>query len=274
MLGFGRHDRSSLFDLGYFSFEWLDTLTQRQVWFVCRLREKTSYQVLHTDSACQEVFDGVIWLGTYDARAGEAVRLVRFRVGAVTLSYLTNVLDPTVLPIAEIARLYARRWEIELAFLTLKAHLGLHLWWSSKVAVILVQVWACLILAQLLQAVRLEIACRAQVEPFEVSLPVLVQCVHEPWVVNHDLIAVCVERGRELGLIRPSSRTQVQGSQLAAEHLQPLPPDLVLTRPAKYPYDPGQVGRKGPHGRQAQAARSPSWGLLGLTTAGYACLAS
>jgi len=37
--------------------------------------------------------------------------------------------------------------------------------------VILVQVWACLILAQLVQAVRLEIACRAQVEPFEVSLP-------------------------------------------------------------------------------------------------------
>ena len=72
------------------------------------------------------------------------------------------MLNPTVLPIQEIARLYARRWDIELAFLTLKEHLGLHLWWSSKVSIILVQVWACLILAQLLQAVRLEIACRAE----------------------------------------------------------------------------------------------------------------
>jgi hypothetical protein len=263
-----------LFDLGYFSFEWLDTLSQRKLWFVCRLREKTSYQVLHTYYAVEEVFDGVVWVGNYDAQAGQAVRLVRFRVGAITLTYLTNVLDPRQLPLREIARLYARRWDIELAFLTLKAQLGLHLWWSSKVAVILVQVWACLILAQLLQAVRLEIACRAQVEPFAVSFPVLVQCVHAPWVVEHDLLTLCVERGRELGLIRPSSRTQVQGPEVPAQHIQPLPPDLVLLRPAKYPHDPGQAGRKGPHGRQAQAARPPTWGPLGLTTAGYACLVS
>ena len=151
-----------LFDLGYFSFEWLDELSQRQLWFVCRLREKTSDTVLHTYYACEEVFDGVIWLGNYQAQAGQAVRLVRFRVGALTLTYLTNVLDPTVLSIQEIARLYARSFDIELAFLALKEHLGLHLWWSSKVSVILVQVWACLILAQLLQAVRLEIACRAE----------------------------------------------------------------------------------------------------------------
>ena len=151
-----------LFALGYFSFEWLDELSQRQFWYVCRLREMTSYTVLHTYYEWEEVFDGVVWLGNYQAQAGQAVRLVRFRVGALTLTYLTNVLDPTVLSIQEIARLYARSFDIELAFLALKEHLGLHLWWSSKVSVILVQVWACLILAQLLQAVRLEIACRAE----------------------------------------------------------------------------------------------------------------
>ncbi len=52
-----------LFDLGYFSFEWLDELSQRKLWFVCRLREKTSYTVLHTYYAFEEVFDGVVWLG-------------------------------------------------------------------------------------------------------------------------------------------------------------------------------------------------------------------
>lgn len=261
-----------LFDLGYFSFEWLDTLSQHKLWFVCRLREKTSYTVLHTYYAWEEVFDGMVWLGNYQAQAGQAVRLVRFRVGALSLTYLTNVLDPSVLPIQEIARLYARRWDIELAFLTLKEHLGLHLWWSSKVAVILVQVWACLILAQLLQAVRLEIACRAGVEPFEVSLPLLVQYVPQPWVVGQDLIATCVQRGRQLGLIRPSSRTRVQGPEVAAQQIQPLSPTLVLTRPAKYPHDPGQAGRKGPH--QRRAVSPPTWGPLGLTTAGYACFLS
>jgi hypothetical protein len=230
-----------LFDLGYFSFEWLDRLSQDKYWFVCRLREKTSYTVLHTYYTFEEVFDGLVWLGNYHAQAGQAVRLVRFRVGALTLTYLTNVLDPTVLPMQEIARLYARRWDIELAFLTLKEHLGLHLWWSSKVTVILVQVWACLILAQLRQAVRLAIACRAHVEPFEGSLPLLVQYVQEPWAVEEDLMALGVHRGRELGLMRPSSRTRVHGPV--------VPADVVLTRPAKYPHDAGQARRKGPHQR-------------------------
>jgi hypothetical protein len=262
-----------LFDLGYFSFEWLDALSQRKLWFVCRLREKTSYTVLHTFYTFEEVFDGVVWLGNYQAQAGQAVRLVRFRVGALTLTYLTNVRDPSVLPLQEIARLYARRWDIELAFLTLKEHLGLHLWWSSKVTVILVQVWACLILTQLLQAVRLEIACRAQVEPFEVSLPLLVRHLPHLLAVEQDPIAICVQRGRQLGFIRPSSRTRVQGPLVPAEQIQLLPSELVLTRPAKYPHDPGQPGRKGPHQRHASSS-PPTWGPGGLTTAGYACLVS
>src|SRR6184192_3591594 len=71
------------------------TGAEHQYWFVCRLREKTSYTVLHTFYTCEEVFDGLVWLGNYHAQAGHAVRLVRFRVGALTLTYLTNVLDPS-----------------------------------------------------------------------------------------------------------------------------------------------------------------------------------
>lgn len=37
-----------LFDLGYFGFEWLDELTTRSLWYVSRLREKTSYTMVHT----------------------------------------------------------------------------------------------------------------------------------------------------------------------------------------------------------------------------------
>jgi hypothetical protein len=58
------------------------------------------------------------------------------------------VCDPTVLPLLEIARLYARRWDIELAFLTLKRERGLHLIWRSKSVVVFAQVWACLIIAE------------------------------------------------------------------------------------------------------------------------------
>jgi len=135
----------------------------------------------------------------------------------------------------------------------------------------LVQVWACLILAQLLQAVRLEIACRAQVDPFEVSLPLLVTQLPQLLAREQDPMALWVQRGRQLGLLRPCSRTRVQGPVVAAEQIQPRPADLVLTRPAKYPHDPGQPGRKGQKRRQG-ASGPPTWGPAGLTAAGYACL--
>jgi hypothetical protein len=126
-----------LFDLGYFGFEWLDELTRRKLWWVSRLREKTSYSIIHTYYQSEDVFDGLVMLGTRQARARYAVRLVRWREGVRWYTYLTNVLEPQVLSLAEIARLYARRWDIELAFLTLKEHLGLHLLWTSKLVSIL-----------------------------------------------------------------------------------------------------------------------------------------
>jgi len=35
-------------DLGYFGFAWLDWLTDAGYWFISRLKEKTSYEILHT----------------------------------------------------------------------------------------------------------------------------------------------------------------------------------------------------------------------------------
>ena len=64
-------------------------------------------------------------------RAGRALRLVRLDDGQRLRSYFTKLLDPLQLPLGEIARLYARRWEIERAFLTINALFGLHHWWRS-----------------------------------------------------------------------------------------------------------------------------------------------
>ena len=258
-----------LFDLGYFGFEWLDELTLRKLWWVSRLREKTSYTIIHTSYQSEDVFDGIVMLGTGKAQARYAVRLVRWRVGSVWYTYLTNVLKPQVLPLAEIARLYARRWDIELAFLTLKEYLGLHLLWTSKVVTILQQVSACLILAQVLQALRLEIACGAGVDPFEVSLPLVVQALPPMLARDEDVVTLCVQRGRQLGFIRPSSRTRRQVPQVAAQDIQPLPAELVLEREPRYPAAPGQPGR----GRSKRQSGPP--GLpKELTSAFYACLLS
>jgi hypothetical protein len=92
-------------DLGYFSFAWFDTLTDQGVWWVSRLRAKTSYTVAHTFYERETTLDCLVWLGAYRSdRSRHLVRLVRFTVGRVTYTYLTNQLDPVVFPLREIAR--------------------------------------------------------------------------------------------------------------------------------------------------------------------------
>jgi hypothetical protein len=149
----------------------------------------------------------LVWLGAYRAdRAAHPVRLVQFRHGATLCRYLTNVCDPQQLPLDEIAQLYARRWDIEMAFQLIKQHLGLSLWWSTKDRVIHQQLYAILIIAQIVQALRLEIAGRAGVEVFDVSLPLLVRYLPVFAARGEDPVARFVDDGRLAGFIRPSRR--------------------------------------------------------------------
>ncbi|MGH2412052.1 MAG: IS4 family transposase [Chloroflexota bacterium] len=231
-----------LADLGYFGFAWFDDLSEAGFRWVSRLRAKTSYQVIHTFYQQDETFDGVVWLGAHAAdRAAHAVRLVQFRAKGVLCQYLTNVLDPTVLPPRELACLYARRWDIELAFSLVKEHLHLPLLWASKQTVVLQQVWAVFTIAQVFQALRLEIAARAGVDPFEVSMPLLVQEFPDFLASEADPIAAFIACGRQVGYIRPSTRTRIQAPDLPPA-FTPLPPALPLIRTPRYAQrraDPG-----------------------------------
>jgi hypothetical protein len=222
-----------LFDLGYFSFPWLDELTQLGYWYVTRQRAKTRYQVVHILYQADGVFDALVYLGVHSSdRAGQMVRLVCFRLGSQQYCYLTNVLDPATLAIVDIARLYARRWDIELAFRELKEHLGLRLLWSAKLGVIYQQIWASLILAQLLHAYQVELAAQAGVEPFDVSLELLSR--HLPRVLLHsaDPMGFLVQHGRAMGLIRPSSRRVIQAPVVPLQEVRYPPPALLQPRQA------------------------------------------
>jgi hypothetical protein len=199
-----------LCDLGYFAFQFFDDLTDQGLWWVTRLRDKTSYTVIQTFAQHGETFDGLVWLGAHRAdRAAHPVRLIQFRQGTTLHRYLTNVCDPQQLPVHEVAQLYARRWDIELAFQLIKQHLGLSLWWSTKDRVIHQQLYAVLIIAQIVQALRLEIAGRAGVDVFEVSLPLVVRYLPVFAARGEDPVAMIVERGRQAGFIRPSRRITI-----------------------------------------------------------------
>jgi hypothetical protein len=224
-----------LFDLGYFGFEWFDDLTTADVFWLSRVREKTSYTVEHTFYHDGQVRDALVWLGAYRAdQARYLVRLVQFPHGQQLRRYLTNVTDPRQLSMADVARLYARRWDIEMAVQLVKEHLGLGLLWSSKPVVIQQQIWAVLTIAQIVQALRLEVAARAGVDLFDVSLPLLVRYLPRYAAWGHDPLAAFLEDGARLGFIRPNRRVQI-GAPLPdlAAYTWP-PPELDREREPRY----------------------------------------
>ncbi len=224
-----------VFDLGYFSFAWFDALTEQQVWWVSRLRKQTSYQIEHIHYQQGETLDALVWLGKFRAdRSKHLVRLVSFRLGTLQYHYLTNQTDPRLFSLREIARLYQRRWDIELAFLLAKQHLKLQFLWSSKTAVLLAQVWGVLLISQVLQALRWQIAREAHVDLFDVSIALLVEYVPQYLAEGVDPVAAFVRDGRRLGFIRPSTRTANRAPSIWAADLSLPPPGLIRTRIPRY----------------------------------------
>ena len=61
-------------DMGFFAFEWFDQLTTEGYFWISRLREKTSYEIVHTFYQQGDTFDGIIWLGAYRADRAKSGR--------------------------------------------------------------------------------------------------------------------------------------------------------------------------------------------------------
>lgn len=220
-----------LFDRGYFAFEWLDELTEASLFWISRYSNNVSYTIVHVCYCADGVLDAIVLLGTYRAdQARYPVRLIQFWYRGQRYAYLTNVCDPQLLPIAEVVRLYARRWDIELAFRLLKDHLQLRLLWSAKWSVIQVQLWAGLLLAQCFHALQQEIAHQAGVEPEEVSLELLVRLLPRWLQSGTDPVLSAVRWGREMGLIRPSSRTRFEAPLVEPGWVQPPPASVLVPR--------------------------------------------
>ena len=110
------------------------------------------------------------------------------------------------------AEVYARRWDVEMAMALIKQHLKLRLLWSAKRVVILQQTWATLTISQVLRSMRLEIAHKAGADPLQIF----------------------VERGRQLGFIRPSRRTRIRAPRIPVRAIQPAPRGLSLIRTPRY----------------------------------------
>jgi len=190
--------RVLLFDLGYFSFPFFETLTDRKLWWVSRDRENTSYALAHVLSRHHEKLDALIWPGTGKKQARHLMRLVRLGDGIGVRVYLTTIGDPQMLSLGEVAQLYARRWESEMAFRLLKESLGMSHWWRRKQERILVQIWVVLILSPLVDARRERIALAVDCA-FEVSIPILVDLLPQVCSLSPLQLEPLIQEGHHVG---------------------------------------------------------------------------
>lgn len=222
-----------------------------------RWRTDTPYQLVHIFYQHQEVLDALVWLGSsHGSRAARLCRLVRFGDGKQVRCYVTNVLDPHLLSVRDIAQLYARRWDIELAFLTLKEYLDLHHCWSGHPVLIEQQLWLVLILAQVYQAWRVRLAIQEQVDVFDVSVPLLIHDV--PLLIRQgEAIGPWMQRqGEDLGLLRTNRRLQVQVPSIVLEDYHWPSRPVSLSRKARYqPAKPRPHRHSGAYWRRLKRER-------------------
>jgi hypothetical protein len=143
-----------------------------------------------------------------------------------------------------------------------KQHLKLHLLWSARTTVMLQQVWAVLIIAQILQALRFEIAQRVGRDPFDISMPLVAEYFPRWAAAGRDPMQMMLERGEAMRLIRLSRLTVYEVPEIDPELLVPPPLDLVLHRTPRYAQ---RKCRKGNNKLEQVAQGPPLPGISGTT---------
>ena len=147
-------------DRGYVDYEWFRELTQEEVYFVTRMKEKAVYEVkeeLQAPENSHVVRDQIICFPRL-ARAGEEPVLFR-RVEIwdqekqESMVFLSNLL---AFGATTIAAIYKDRWQVELFFKALKQRLKIKTFVGTSANAVRTQVWTALIAMLVLKYLQLK----------------------------------------------------------------------------------------------------------------------
>jgi Transposase DDE domain len=132
-----------IFDQGFLNYPHYDDLSAKKIFFITRAAENMAFKVEQVLQATGDLHDLLVWVGSGEnSRCEHLLRLVEVKHGGTWYRYLTNVLDPAVLPAAYVMAVYWQRWRIEDAFAVVKRLLGLAYFWSGSSNGVQVQLWA------------------------------------------------------------------------------------------------------------------------------------
>jgi hypothetical protein len=209
-----------IFDLGFLNFTRFDQLTDAGVFFVTRKEERVvarTEQVLRRSGTLHEQ---IVQLGsTAASQCAHSVRLVEWQHQGKWYRYLTNVLDPRMLPAEYVVALYWQRWRIEDSFNVIKRLLGLAYFWTGSINGIQNQVWATWILYAVLVDLTDAVA-EALSRPFHaLSIEMVYRGLYHFTVAHHrgkaeDPIAYLAADAQGLGIIKRQRKNRGAATDL------------------------------------------------------------
>ena len=216
-----------LFDLGFLSYARFAALTGRDVRFVTRAKTTTAYRVERTLVWEPDRFEHLVWLGAGATRCGHVLRLVGVRrggPGGAWRRYLTNVLEPAILPPEAVAALYGMRWRLEDAFALVKRLLGLAYFSVGASNAVQTQLWATWLLYAVLVDLTDAVAAAVHRPYAAVSLEMVyrglyhfTQAVQRGRAAATDPVGYLAANASWLGILkRPRRRPAAQLSHLTA----------------------------------------------------------
>lgn len=196
-----------LIDLGWVNYAHYDQLTERRVWLLTRAKTNAATTVRRVLARTATLRDEIVTLGSPTTACTLPMRLIQICYQGHWYRYVTNVLDPAVLPAEYVVALYGHRWRIEEAFAVVKRLLGLAYFWTGGQNGITVQVWATWILYVVLVDLRDAVAEELAQPADALSLEMVYRALYHFTQAYHrgettDPIAYLAAEAKGLGLLK------------------------------------------------------------------------
>jgi len=157
-----RFDPGTILDIdrGYVDYEWFRELTQEEVYFVTRMKEKAVYEVkaeLEVPKDRNVLSDQIIYFPRLRREGEEPVLFRRVEIWdekkQEPIVFLTNLLE---FGATTIAAIYKDRWQVELFFKALKQTLKVKTFVGTSANAVKTQVWTALIAMLVLKYLQLK----------------------------------------------------------------------------------------------------------------------
>ena len=196
-----------IFDLGFLNFGVFDWLTEHGLFLLTRAKQNTVCQEEQVLQKTARLHDRLVRVGRGAKRCQHPLRLVEMLYQGKWYRYLTNVLDPAVLPAEYVVALYWQRWRIEDAFNVVKRLLGLAYFWVGSLNGVQTQVWATWLLYAVLVDLTDDVAEVLQ-RPFQaLSVEMIYRGLYHFTQAYHrgqatDPVAYLAANAKHLGILK------------------------------------------------------------------------